>query len=44
VEEVVGSAQESTIGIGEIARNLLHPFSVRLPGNPGNLDPASLEG
>ena len=43
VDEVASSVQESIIGIGEIARNLLHPFSIRLRGNPGNLNPASLE-
>ena len=43
VDEVESSVQESIISIGEIARNLLHPFSVRLRGNPGNLNPASLE-
>jgi hypothetical protein len=43
LDEVASSVQESLIGIGEIARNLLHPFAIRLRGNSGNLNPASLE-
>jgi hypothetical protein len=42
VDEVASSVQESIIGIGEISRNLLHPFSIWLRDNPGNLDPANL--
>jgi hypothetical protein len=42
VDEVASSVQESIIGIGEIAHNLLHPFSIRLLGNPGNLSNSTL--
>ncbi len=37
------SVQESVIDIGEIARDLVLPFSIGLGGNFGNLDSVSLE-
>ena len=43
MDEVASSVQESILRIGEIARHLLHPFSIRLLANPGNLNSARLE-
>ncbi len=43
MNEVPDSVQKSILGIREVARDLLHPFSIRPPGNPGDLNPASPE-
>jgi hypothetical protein len=38
VDEIASSVQESPVGIGEIARNLLHPFSIQLPARSPDLN------
>lgn len=42
-DDVASSAQPSPFRIREIARNLFHPFAIRLLRNPGNLDSANLQ-
>ena len=43
MDEMSSPVQEPSIAIGEIASRLLHPFSIGLLDNSGNLDAASLE-
>jgi hypothetical protein len=43
VDEIASSNHESILGIHEVARDLLHSFSIRAPGNPGNLNSAVLK-